>query len=306
MKGDYMSNNIVLELNHIWKKLGHHVIINDVSLELHQGDILGFIGPNGAGKTTTIKLLLGLQFPNGGNIKIGGYDLSKNFVSAISNVGAIVENPDLYMYLSGYDNLKIAAKLHNIPEKRILEVARIVGLEDRIYDKVKKYSLGMKQRLGIAQAIIHKPKVLILDEPMNGLDPKGIKDLKILLKKLAHEEQMAILVSSHILSELENFCNRICILVKGKIIQDLSIEEIKKITEKIDYVLELSTVELQKILYHYETLDNHHIKINTTKDNLSNILKALLLNDISIYEIKKEVASLEEIFLNATKENLND
>lgn len=300
-----MSKNIVLEIKNIWKKIGHHVIINDVSLNLYESDILGFIGPNGAGKTTTIKLMLGLQVFNGGSVKIGGFDLKKDFVSAISNVGAIIENPDLYMYMSGYENLSIAAKLYGLPKERVLEVAKLVGLENRIHDKVKKYSLGMRQRLGIAQAIIHKPKVLILDEPMNGLDPEGIKDLKVLLKKLANEENMAILISSHLLSELENICNRICILSKGKIIQDTNINEIKAISVKTNYILEVNCVNLQKILSKFEIIDNHHIKINTNKENISNILKTLLLNDVDIYEIRKEVASLEEVFINATKD-IND
>lgn len=297
-----MSKNIVLETKNIWKKIGHHVIVNDVSLKLYEGDILGFIGPNGAGKTTTIKLMLGLQNLSGGTVKISKFNLKDEFSSAISNVGAIIENPDHYMYMSGYDNLKIAAKLHKVPESRILEVLKIVGLEDKIYDKVKNYSLGMRQRLGIAQAIIHKPKLLILDEPMNGLDPDGIKDLKELLKKLAIEEKMAILVSSHLLSELENFCNRIAILYKGKIIKDLEFNEINRISEKSDYILELSNTNLKNILYQYEVIDNYHIKINITKDEMSNILKALLLNDIDIYEIKKEVNSLESIYLRITKD----
>lgn len=295
-------SNIVLECNSLWKKIGHHVIINDISLKLHQGDILGFIGPNGAGKTTTIKLILGLQSLNGGEVKIAGYDLKKNFVSAISNVGAIIENPDLYMYLSGYDNLKISAQLHHVSEERVLEVAKIVGLENRLKDKVKKYSLGMRQRLGIAQSLLHKPKILILDEPMNGLDPEGIKDLKELLKRLAQSEKMAILISSHILSELENFCNRVCVLVNGRIIQDAKIDEIKKITEQVNYILEVSHINLEKILYHYEVIGPNHIKINTTKDKITNILKTLLLNDIAIYEMKKEVISLEDAFLIATRE----
>ena len=210
------------------------------------------------------------------------------------------------MYMSGYENLEIAAKLYDIPKERILEVAKLVGLEKRIHDKVKKYSLGMRQRLGIAQAIIHKPKVLILDEPMNGLDPEGIKDLKVLLKKLATEENMAILISSHLLSELENICNRICILSKGKIIQDTNINEIKTIPIKSDYILEVSCVNLQKILSKFEIIDNHHIKINTNKESISNILKTLLLNDVDIYEIRKEVASLEEVFMSATKNINND
>ena len=297
-----MSKTIVLEIKNIWKKIGHQVIVNDVSLNLYEGDILGFIGPNGAGKTTTIKLMLGLQFFNGGSVKIGGFDLKKDFVSAISNVGAIIENPDLYMYMSGYENLSIVAKLYGLPKEKILEVAKLVGLENRIYDKVKKYSLGMRQRLGIAQAIIHKPKVLILDEPMNGLDPEGIKDLKVLLKKLATEEDMAILISSHLLSELENICNRICILSKGRIIQDTNIKEIKAISVRTNYILEVSCVNLQKIISKFEIIDNHHIKINTYKEDISNIIKTLLLNDVDIYEIRREVASLEDVFINATKD----
>ena len=301
-----MSKSVVLETKNIWKKMGHHVIVNDVSFDLKEGDILGFIGPNGAGKTTTIKLILGLQTLNGGEVKIAGFDLKNDFVKAISNVGAIIENPDLYMYMSGYENLKIVANLYNIPQTRILEVAKLVGLEKRIYDKVRKYSLGMRQRLGIAQAIIHNPKLLILDEPMNGLDPEGIKDLKELLKKLAKEENMAILISSHLLSELENICNCICIMTEGKIIKKLNINELKEITEKEDYILEVSKVALHRYLYDFEIIDNYHIRINTTKENISNILKTLLLNDVEIYEIRKETTSLEDFFLKVATKNEND
>lgn len=296
-------SNVVLECNHVKKKIGHHTLIDDLTLQLYEGDILGFIGPNGAGKTTSIKLMLGLQFFDEGSVKIGGYHLRKEFTLAISQVGAIIENPDLYMYMSGYENLNLVAKLYQIPRMRILEVAKLVGLEERIYDKVKKYSLGMRQRLGIAQAILHHPKLLILDEPMNGLDPEGIKSLKVLLQRLAQEEKMAILISSHILSELESFCNRICILVKGKIIKDLNMEELQKITSHQSYILEVSQVELDNILYHYEVLDDTHIRIVSPKDNIGNILKTLLLNEIAIYEVKKETQSLEELFLKATKEN---
>lgn len=297
-----MSKKIVLETKNICKKIANHVIVKDVSIKLYEGDILGFIGPNGAGKTTIIKLMLGLQNLSGGIVKINNFDLKENFEKAISSVGAIIENPDHYMYMSGYDNLKIAAKLHKVPESRILEVIKIVGLEDKIYDKVKKYSLGMRQRLGIAQAIIHKPKLLILDEPMNGLDPDGIKELKELLKKLACEEKMSILISSHLLGELENVCNRIAVLYKGKIIKDLEFNEINNISAKSDYILELSNINLENILYHYEVIDDYHIKINITKYEMPNILKTLLLNNIDIYEIKKKSSSLENIYLRITKD----
>lgn len=296
-------SNVVLECDHIWKKVGHRVLVNDLSLKLYEGDILGFIGPNGAGKTTTIKLILGLQSLNGGVVKIGGHDLKKEFVAAISKVGAIIENPDLYMYMSGYENLKIVANMYCLTDDRIHEVVKLMGLESRIHDKVKKYSLGMRQRLGIAQAILHRPEVLILDEPMNGLDPEGMKDLKLLLVKLAKQEKMAIIISSHILSELESFCNRICIISKGKIIKDASIGDIQKITDQVSYIMEVSNVCLDNILYHYEVVDENHIRISTTKDCVHNILKTLLLNEISIFEMKKEVLSLEDVFLKTMEES---
>lgn len=288
---------LVLECNKIFKKIGHHVIVSDLSFSLNEGDILGFIGPNGAGKTTSIKLMLGLQSLSGGSVKILGYDIKKDFVKAIRQVGAIVENPDLYMYLTGYENLKIASVFYQVDKNRIDEVVRLVGLEERIHDAVKNYSLGMRQRLGIAVAILHRPKLLILDEPMNGLDPEGIKDLKNILTTLARDYSMAIIISSHILSELESFCTRICIFSKGRVEKDASIAEIKRITEKERYCLEVSDTNLDSILTSYRVLDNEHVEVSTTRENIVNILKALLLNDIFVYEVKREVLSLEDVFL---------
>ena len=307
MKGKIkMSKNAILEMKDVWKKVGRRVLIRNVSLNLYEGDILGFIGANGAGKTTTIKLILGLQSMNGGSVTISGYNIKKDFESAIKNIGAIIENPDLYMYMSGYENLKLAAKIYNVPKERIEEVIKIVGLEDKIHDKVKKYSLGMRQRLGIANAILHNPKILILDEPMNGLDPEGIDEFKKLLIYLAKEERMAILISSHILSELENICNRICILSNGTIIKDDQIENIKKVTNKTTYTIELSKISLENILYKYTVIDNTHIQVKVTKEELNNIIKTLLLNNLSIYEIKRESLSLESIFLETMKETQHD
>ena len=288
---------LVLECNKVFKKIGHHVIVSDLSFSLNEGDILGFIGPNGAGKTTSIKLMLGLQSLSGGSVKILGYDIKKDFVKAIRQVGAIVENPDLYMYLTGYENLKIASVFYQVDKNRIDEVVRLVGLEARIHDAVKNYSLGMRQRLGIAVAILHRPKLLILDEPMNGLDPEGIKDLKNILTTLARDYSMAIIISSHILSELESFCTRICIFSKGRVEKDASIAEIKRITEKERYCLEVSDTNLDSILTSYQVLDNEHIEVSATRENIVNILKALLLNDIFVYEVKREVLSLEDVFL---------
>ena len=288
---------VVLECRNVWKKIGHNVIVNDLSFNLYEGDILGFVGANGAGKTTTIKLLLGLQIANGGIVRINGFDLKKNFTSAIRNVGAIIESPDLYMYMTGYENLKLVALIYGIKSSRINEVVKLVGLENNINKKVCKYSLGMRQRLGIAQAILHRPRVLILDEPMNGLDPIGIKELKELLLYLSRKEKIAILISSHILSELENICNRVCILSKGKIIRDDTINNIKRITDNYNYVLEVDNTKLDNILNSYEVIDSNHIRVKGDRLRINNILKTLLLNDILVIEMKKEIVSLEEVFL---------
>ena len=208
--------NVILNCQNLYKHFGKKEILKGISFEICSGDILGFIGPNGSGKTTTIKLILGLQSIDNGSVEINGFNVVKNFEKAIEKVGAIVENPDLYMYLSGYDNLKLVANLYKgIDSKRIDEVIKLVGLENRINDKVSKYSLGMRQRLGLAQAILHKPNLLILDEPTNGLDPEGIKDLRELLVKLATTEHMGILISSHNLAELESFCTKVCIIKNG-------------------------------------------------------------------------------------------
>ena len=216
----------IIEVKKINKSFGSKQILHDVSFSIDEGKILGFIGPNGAGKTTTIKLLLGLQSIDSGEVFINGYDVKKDFEKAIERVGAIVESPDLYMYLSGRQNLKLIANLYNgITEEDIDETLKKVGLENRKNDKVSKYSLGMRQRLGIAAALIHKPNVLILDEPTNGLDPEGIKEMRELLIKLAKEEKMAILISSHNLSELDNFVTDTCIIKNGVIVSTSSIKE---------------------------------------------------------------------------------
>ena len=210
--------NIILKCENICKKIGNKTIVSDINIDLKESEILGIIGPNGAGKTTIIKLILGLQRLTSGNVLINGYDLNKNFRKAIERVGAIVENPDFYTYLSGRRNLKLVADLYpNIDNKRINEVIKLVGLENRINDLVSKYSLGMKQRLGIATAILNKPNILVLDEPTNGLDPEGIVELRNLLLKIAKKENTGIIISSHNLSEIETICTKVCILQKREI-----------------------------------------------------------------------------------------
>ena len=272
-----------------------------------EGDILGFIGPNGAGKTTTIKLILGLQNITSGKVYINGYDIEENFKKAIENVGTIVESPNLYMYMSGYENLKLVANLYkNVDKKRIDEIVKLVGLENRIKDKVSKYSLGMRQRLGIAQAILHKPKLLILDEPTNGLDPEGIKEVKVLLKKLAEQENMAILISSHNLAELDTFCNKISIIKNGEIVETNDIDTFKKDIKNNCYILEVedSSVIGSIIDYKMDILTETEVRVYIEKEKVPLLIKELVLRNIKIYNVSEENLSLEDAFLKKTGGNV--
>ena len=298
--------NIILRCENLDKKIRKKQILKNVSVELYEGDILGFIGPNGAGKTTTIKLILGLQGITSGKVEINGYDVEKNFEKAIKQVGAIVENPDLYMYLTGFQNLKLISNLYkNVDNNRINEVVKLVGLENRINDKVSKYSLGMRQRLGIAQAILHKPNLLILDEPTNGLDPEGIKEVRELLLKLAKEEKMAIFISSHNLAELDNFCNKICIIKNGQIIETNTISELKKETQIPEYTIEVdNTKKIKTLIQNAELIDKNYFKIAIQKENIPFIVKQLVNNDISIYSICEESLTLEDAFIKKTGGNV--
>lgn len=296
---------IILECKNLHKKFGKKEIIKNVSTNIEQGDILGFIGPNGAGKTTTIKLILGLQKIDEGTVKINGYDIQKNFEKAIEKVGAIVENPDLYMYLSGYKNLQLIANLYkNITKERIDEVVKLVGLEARINDKVSKYSLGMRQRLGIAQAILHKPNLLILDEPTNGLDPEGIKELRELIIKLAKEEKMGVMISSHNLAELDNFCNKVCIIKNGEVLETKNINELKAEENQQYTIFKInSTNKVNEIIENAVILNKKKFKTTGQEKEIAEKVKKLVENNYEVYEVRKEETTLEEAFLKKTGGN---
>lgn len=299
--------NPILKCENLHKQLGKKEILKGISFEVNSGDILGFIGPNGAGKTTTIKLILGLQNISNGKVTINGFDVEKNFEKAIEKVGSIVENPDLYMYLSGYDNLKLIANLYkNVDKKRIDEVIKLVGLENRIKDKVSKYSLGMRQRLGIAQAILHKPNLLILDEPTNGLDPEGIKSMRDLLVKLAKEEKMAILISSHNLAELESLCNKVCIIKNGMIVETSNLEDVKKEVSENCYIFEVDDIKQAKILCGENStiIDENKIRVSVEKNDVPNLVKKLVMQNIKIYSVVEDILTLEDAFLKKTGGNI--
>ncbi|MDD4494388.1 MAG: ABC transporter ATP-binding protein [Eubacteriales bacterium] len=217
----------LLKIENLSKKFNGRTILDNISLEAYAGEVFGFLGPNGAGKTTTIKIITGLLDADSGEVQINGFNVRKQFEKALENIGAIVENPELYGYMNGLQNLRQFRRLRSgITEERIMEAAHFVGLENRIKDKVNRYSLGMKQRLGVAQAILHRPKLLVLDEPTNGLDPAGIKELRDILKKLAHEEGAAVFVSSHMLSEMEMMCDRVGIIHQGRLVDVKPIKEL--------------------------------------------------------------------------------
>lgn len=298
---------IILRCENLKKNFGKKEILKGVSLKLTEGDVLGFIGPNGAGKTTTIKLILGLQSITSGKVFINGYDIETDFTKAIEGVGTIVESPDLYMYMSGYENLKLVANQYkNVDKQRIDEIVKLVGLENRIKDKVSKYSLGMRQRLGIAQAILHKPNLLILDEPTNGLDPEGIKEVKTLLKKLAEEENMAILISSHNLAELDTFCNKICIIKNGEVVETNDIDTFKKDVKNNCYILEVedSSVISSIINYKIDILTEREVRVYIEKEEVPLLLKELILRNVKVYSVSEENLSLEDAFLKKTGGNV--
>lgn len=287
----------ILECQNLCKSFGKKQILKDVSFEIDEKDILAFIGPNGSGKTTTIKLILGLQNIDSGSVKINGYDVEKDFVKSIEKVGAIVENPDTYMYLSGWQNLKLVANLYKgVTDDDLKTIVKTVGLENRIHDKVSKYSLGMRQRLGIARALINKPNLLVLDEPTNGLDPEGIKDLRILLKGLA-KEGMGILISSHNLAELESFCNKVLIIDNGVILEKSEVKKFKDNDNK--YLFKVDNTKNIKLDGMYEVTKTTFC-INGEKESIASIIKTLVNEDIKIYEVTLTELTLEEAFLKKT------
>lgn len=297
--------NNILEIKNISKKLGKKQILNDITFEIKEGEIFGFVGPNGAGKTTLIKTILGLYKQDKGQVTIGGYSLEKDFEKAMSKIGAIIENPEMYDYLSGKNNLKIYASISNInDESYINKIIKTVKLENRINNKVKTYSLGMRQRLGLAQALISKPKLLILDEPTNGLDPLGIKELRELLKKISKEDNIAVLISSHILSEIELICDRIAIIDNGSLVEIKDLNKKQK-EEKLTITLEVKQTKeandyLNKNGYVSE-IENQKLKLELPKEEIPKVNKLLVENNINVYEIKQKEKTLEEEFIEKTQ-----
>lgn len=293
----------ILEVKDVYKKLGKREIIKGISFSIKEGEIFGFLGPNGAGKTTTIRMLVGLIAPNSGSIIIGDKDITKEREQALSQVGAVVENPELYTYLTGYENLMQIARIRKVDKKDIDEIVELVGLKDRINDKVKKYSLGMKQRLGLAAALMSKPRLLILDEPTNGLDPSGIIDFRNIVKKAAKERNVSVFVSSHILSEVEQLCDRVAFINNGII---KSVESINgdKVNDELE-IIEVASLETKKcaeVLNQLPFVNNLEILTNSIlvtliKGKTPDIIFELANHQVRIEEVFKKQVGLEERYM---------
>ena len=292
-----------LEIINVSKSFGKKKVVDNVNITVYPGEICGFLGPNGAGKTTTIKMVLGLLSIDSGKIKVCGYDVKKNFEKAMENIGAIVENPDMYGYMSAIDNLKLYARIRGINKDRINEVIKLVELEKNAKEKVGKYSLGMKQRIGLALTLLHKPKVLILDEPTNGLDPAGIKKLRDILKEISHKENVAILVSSHILSEMELMCDKVTVIDSGKIVKTQKIGQEEE--NETEFVIKVKQEEVAiKTLYEKLNIQvekkQDGLHFNIIKEDISKVVKELVFNNIDVEGVSEKEKKLEDLFFDAT------
>lgn len=299
-------NEAVLQLRNVTKTIGRRTIVNDLSFDIPAGEVFGFLGPNGAGKTTTIRMIVGLISMTKGEITVKGVSVRKQFEQAMTHIGAIVENPEMYKFLTGYQNLVHFARRHSgVTKQRIDEVVQLLGLQNRIHEKVKRYSLGMRQRLGVAQAILHKPSVLILDEPTNGLDPAGIRELRDYLRKLSQEEGLSVIVSSHLLSEMELMCDRVAIIQGGKLIDFRSLQEAKN-SVQTKIVIESSDIESAHRLlsgaFNHQGVEliGDRIEITADRSLIPDVARLLVKAGLDVYGIHAAQRSLEDQFLEIT------
>ncbi|WP_371931553.1 ABC transporter ATP-binding protein [Bacillus sp. MMSF_3328] len=292
----------ILKLDNVKKVIKGKEIIKGLSFSVNEGEVFGFLGPNGAGKTTTIRMIVGLIGITEGDVVVCGKSIRKDFAGAVSHIGAIVENPEMYKFLTGYQNLMQYARMQkDISKKKIDEVVGLVGLQDRIHDKVRTYSLGMRQRLGLAQCLLHDPKLLILDEPTNGLDPAGIREIRDHLKMLTREKGMSVIVSSHLLSEMEMMCDRIAI------IQDGRLAEVQQVNDFVQTgsVYAFETGDLSQALSLLEdkfgivrTADG--FTAGCTRDEVPVIVESLVERGIAVYGVRAASQTLEDRFLEVT------
>jgi ABC-2 type transport system ATP-binding protein len=309
VKGDNMPTTPVLCIRDLTKTIGKRTIIDHVSFDVNPGEVFGLLGPNGAGKTTIIRMIVGLMAATEGEVFINGVSLQKQFEEAIQHVGAIVENPELYKFMTGYQNLlHFANMVEGVSPEWIEEVIALVRLEERIDEPVKTYSLGMRQRLGVAQAILHRPSLLILDEPTNGLDPAGIRELRDYLRWLAQSEGIAVLVSSHLLSEMELMCDRVAIIQHGRLIDVKTVDEWG--TEQTGAMpVEFEVDRLDRVADVLRQLDwsqpwteaPRGFVIELERAQIADLNAALVAKGVKVYAIKALEKRLEDRFLEITR-----
>lgn len=297
----------VIQISSLSKRFKDLLAVDELELHVNRGDVFGFLGPNGAGKSTTIRMMLSLISPTSGTINIFGKSLLENRKEILANIGAIVEKPDFYQYLPAIKNLEILAKISGkeISSKRIIELLDLVGLKDRAKSKVKTYSHGMKQRLGIAQALLHDPELIVLDEPTTGLDPQGMKEIRDLILRLSKDENKTIFLSSHILSEIELVANRMIIINKGKKIVEGEVSNLLnsnklKVTVEVENIATVKNIlETTKWLNQIESISANKINFNLEQNEIPLLNKFLVENGIMVNALVP-VRSLEDYFLNIT------
>lgn len=298
-----MQQEPLVRLLGVTKKISSKVLVDNVTFDIPPGQIFGFLGPNGAGKTTTIRMMVGLMSITEGDIVIGGYSIRSRYEQAAALIGAIVENPEMYKYLSGYNNLKhFARMMPGISEERIREVVELVGLEHRIHDKVQTYSLGMRQRLGVAQALLHRPKLLILDEPTNGLDPQGIRELRDYLRRLTREEGTTVFVSSHLLSEMELMCDRVGIIRHGRLIdiRQLRRADGERTAEETAFTVHDASAAAALLQSFGAKTEGNRVIVRGNPETVADINALLVEEGIRVFAIQPVTESLEDQFLEMT------
>ncbi|EUJ48110.1 ABC transporter ATP-binding protein [Paenilisteria rocourtiae] len=290
---------LVQDLN---KKIGKREIIKNLSFEVNEGEVFGFLGPNGAGKTTTIRMLVGLIKPTSGTILIGGKDIQKHFTEAMKSLGCIVENPEFYPFLTGWENLAYFARMdRSIKPERLQEVTDLVGMTARVHDRVSTYSLGMRQRLGIAQALLPNPKLLILDEPTNGLDPSGIREMRDFIRYLAKKEGISVLVSSHLLSEIQLLCDRVAIMTNGEIIATDDVDKLLSDREKTRWRFEPMAKGAAILAEMTEVIEQDGAFYTSFEaDKLPVWNSRVVRAGVQVLEMQKITPSLEDLFIELT------
>lgn len=299
--------NNILQVEKLTKTIKGKNLVENIEFSVKSGEVFGFLGPNGSGKTTTIRMLVGLIKPTKGRITIAGHDVFKEFKEAMKNVGCIVENPELYGYLTGWEVLKQYARMQgNISEDRLREIVEQVNLTERIHDRVKTYSLGMKQRLGIGQALIGSPRLLILDEPTNGLDPAGIKELREFVRFLVEKEKMSVFISSHLLSEIQMMCDRVAIIDRGHMVTVSTVEDLlhHHSGDVVEWVAE-PIEKVHEILASHEEVSNLTIRdksifCKVERHLIPGIVQKLVSNGVAISKVAEKTITLEDLFMQLT------